>query len=371
MAIVNTTFRAYIEKLGATEAASFIGNEGDLFYDPNTASLRVSDGSTPGGIPVTGVTTVSGPIQSSLIPDSDGTLDLGSPTNQWRDIYATGNTIYLGGTSLGINTSGHLAVGGSEIPTTDEVANISTDAASNSTLIVNTDRRIYSEGVPGVENPNPSSGGWYHRTGNGDYIRWNFWSPKPNAYSGNTLGDLVNGWCLFTPWSATTEYPYIQLYTLPKLGGGNAASWYRSRVTYSRASEVHTPGTPVLLWFGSQEPTVFQGVPRRQMTLDAFSTQGPQGADEVIFSNYLSTSTGTFDGAYDFSTTGYGVRMGSTDYNYALYAVPFPSSQYQLDVTTSLTVDGNEVAVKSGVTTTFDTGGVTFQITDGIITSIS
>ena len=104
MTIVNTTFRAYIEKLGATEAATFIGNEGDLFYDPNTASLRVSDGVTPGGVAVTGVSTVGGPITQNLIPEGDCLYDLGSPTNQWKDIYATGNTIYLGGTSVSINS---------------------------------------------------------------------------------------------------------------------------------------------------------------------------------------------------------------------------------------------------------------------------
>ena len=54
MAIVNSTFRAYTEKLGATDTSTFVGNEGDLFYDPNTATLRISDGSTPGGVPVAG-----------------------------------------------------------------------------------------------------------------------------------------------------------------------------------------------------------------------------------------------------------------------------------------------------------------------------
>ena len=54
MSIPNTTFRSLVEKLGGTEPSEFIGNEGDLFYDPNTATLRVSDGKTPGGITVNG-----------------------------------------------------------------------------------------------------------------------------------------------------------------------------------------------------------------------------------------------------------------------------------------------------------------------------
>ena len=52
MAIPNTTYRVFVEKLGDIEATQFIGNEGELFYDPNTTTLRVSDGVTPGGAQV-------------------------------------------------------------------------------------------------------------------------------------------------------------------------------------------------------------------------------------------------------------------------------------------------------------------------------
>jgi len=54
MSIPNTTFRSLVEKLGGTEPSEFVGNEGDLFYDPNTSTLRISDGKTPGGIIVNG-----------------------------------------------------------------------------------------------------------------------------------------------------------------------------------------------------------------------------------------------------------------------------------------------------------------------------
>ena len=106
MAIPNSTFRAFVEMLGDTDPTEFIGNEGDLFYDPNTASLRVSDGVTPGGVPVTGVTTVTGPVNFSLIPALDDTYDLGSPTNQWRDLYVTGQSIFMGGVGMQMVQSG-------------------------------------------------------------------------------------------------------------------------------------------------------------------------------------------------------------------------------------------------------------------------
>lgn len=46
MAVIH---RIYAEKMGATSVSSFIGNVGDIFYDPYTLALRISDGVTPGG----------------------------------------------------------------------------------------------------------------------------------------------------------------------------------------------------------------------------------------------------------------------------------------------------------------------------------
>ena len=83
MAIQNTTFRVYVEKLGAVEATDFIGNEGDLFYDPNTTVLRLSDGTTPGGITATsfdsGIST-SG-VSTGSIVGTLGQIDVLSGIN--------------------------------------------------------------------------------------------------------------------------------------------------------------------------------------------------------------------------------------------------------------------------------------------------
>lgn len=48
----NATYRVYTEGLGSTDASSFVGNKGELFYDPDTTVLRLSDGATPGGVQV-------------------------------------------------------------------------------------------------------------------------------------------------------------------------------------------------------------------------------------------------------------------------------------------------------------------------------
>jgi hypothetical protein len=52
----------------------------------------------------------------NLIPDANVTYNLGSESAQWKDLYLSGNTIYLGGTAISI-VGGNLAVDGAEVGT--------------------------------------------------------------------------------------------------------------------------------------------------------------------------------------------------------------------------------------------------------------
>ena len=45
------TFKAFTSNMGGTAANTYIGNSGELFWDPSGGNLRISDGTTPGGIP--------------------------------------------------------------------------------------------------------------------------------------------------------------------------------------------------------------------------------------------------------------------------------------------------------------------------------
>ena len=54
MAIPNTTYRILVEKLGDADPDEFVGNEGEVFYDPNSPELKLSDGETVGGISIGG-----------------------------------------------------------------------------------------------------------------------------------------------------------------------------------------------------------------------------------------------------------------------------------------------------------------------------
>lgn len=123
---------------------------GELVYDTTTGAVYVGNGSTAGGLPVTNfsvddarlttarlflgesltdnsihsgvtfqyvanrlITTIEnidldGTVRSNITPEQDGTFDLGSPTNRWRDIYLNGSSIYLGEALLTANTDGSI-----------------------------------------------------------------------------------------------------------------------------------------------------------------------------------------------------------------------------------------------------------------------
>jgi hypothetical protein len=54
MTVPNTTYRVLVEKLGDSDPSQFVGNEGEVFYDPNNPALKLSDGTTAGGVSIGG-----------------------------------------------------------------------------------------------------------------------------------------------------------------------------------------------------------------------------------------------------------------------------------------------------------------------------
>ena len=47
-------------------------------------------------------------LTGSIIPTSNATYDLGSPTKRWKDLYLSGSTIDLGGTLITRNPNGNI-----------------------------------------------------------------------------------------------------------------------------------------------------------------------------------------------------------------------------------------------------------------------
>lgn len=76
-----STFKLFADKMGGTAASNYIGNRGEIFYDPTSTTLRISDGVTAGGneysMGTGGGTSnrlVNGASELVLAPEGDITL---------------------------------------------------------------------------------------------------------------------------------------------------------------------------------------------------------------------------------------------------------------------------------------------------------
>ena len=86
-----------------------LGNAGAsdaLQFDYSANVLKVT-----GNANVTGKLTLGGNIEGNLLPQANGTQDIGSNTQRWNDLYLNGNTIYLGSQTLESNAT-HTTISG-------------------------------------------------------------------------------------------------------------------------------------------------------------------------------------------------------------------------------------------------------------------
>ena len=101
----NAVYKIFLEKLGDSDATTFIGEVGDIFYDPTTSLIRRSDGSTPGGIVITGAgsTGAMNDLIDDLSPSLGGNLDLNS-----KSITGTGTISITGSVTATAGFTGDL-----------------------------------------------------------------------------------------------------------------------------------------------------------------------------------------------------------------------------------------------------------------------
>jgi hypothetical protein len=115
---------------------------GDQWYDTSEDILYqyINDGTTSywvdirsgifgGNYATLGETLISG----NLTPTTNVTYSLGNITHQWKDLYVSSNTIYIGGTGLSVQ-NGALQLGGSPLVTyanTDAAAYLQSGSLTN------------------------------------------------------------------------------------------------------------------------------------------------------------------------------------------------------------------------------------------------
>ena len=113
MSLLPGLFKIRASYKPTAEIESFVGDQGELFYSEEEKILRISDGVTPGGIPISSASIGSGDGIAGLtadeinqilklnsgwdfVPTNNDLQSLGSPDKRWKDIYVSGGTIFLG-----------------------------------------------------------------------------------------------------------------------------------------------------------------------------------------------------------------------------------------------------------------------------------
>lgn len=188
----NTTYRVLLEKIGGTNPAQFKGDAGELFYDPRLPVLKLSDGTTAGGLTISsgpGVATTdrlvgsqgnqlilydnylgtNGDILIVKVNDNNR-FDIfgpGAGTSQ-ANLYSQGTITLTAGSGSGnysvsinkdtgkVSIPGHLNVSGSSLATgisTVGLANTSTPPSNSQMsfeLTSNTNLRIKVRGTDGI-----------------------------------------------------------------------------------------------------------------------------------------------------------------------------------------------------------------------------
>jgi hypothetical protein len=80
--------------MGGSNPSTYVGKLGEIFYNPASGSLRISDGHTAGGNAIA-IESVHEVYDEDLIPSLDNTYSLGSELLRWKEVHIGPGTLYI------------------------------------------------------------------------------------------------------------------------------------------------------------------------------------------------------------------------------------------------------------------------------------
>ena len=123
---VNANFTELYTALGIAADADL--NLGNFVFESNTVRLTNAnnDDSTATQIEIAQPVRIESnlTVGGDVVPNTANGGDLGSSTLPWRSLYVSNNTIYIGGTAVGVDANGALTTGGTVVGSTPAWANI-------------------------------------------------------------------------------------------------------------------------------------------------------------------------------------------------------------------------------------------------------
>jgi len=141
-----------------SQHSSFTGANGEITVDTDKKTIVVHDGNTAGGFPlaregqltsnvtITNHLTLTGTVNSDLIPAQSNSFSLGNSTTTWANLYLSGNTIFLGNQTISANVSGINFSGGIFVDGT-QVANTTNLNLGDNVKVTSTDLSIGNSSV--------------------------------------------------------------------------------------------------------------------------------------------------------------------------------------------------------------------------------
>ena len=102
-----------------------IANDKILKYNATSGKWEMAD---DGGGSGTDVDLSA--VAQNIVPDADGTRDLGTSSKKWRDLYVSGSSIVMGTTTLAVDGTGNLTV----TPAGQSASPVVTQAATTNTF---------------------------------------------------------------------------------------------------------------------------------------------------------------------------------------------------------------------------------------------
>ena len=117
-----------------SDRASITPLEGEPIFSTNTKTLFIGDGTTTGGHDI--VSAKLAAVSGHIVPALDSTYDLGDSSKKFRDLYLSGNSIYLGDNLIISNQGGTLTAKDSS----NNTLNISLSANTTSDLAEGTNK---------------------------------------------------------------------------------------------------------------------------------------------------------------------------------------------------------------------------------------
>ncbi len=183
------------------------------------------------------------------------------------------------------------------------VSNIEENLNTEIVTLFENSPAVYADGAQPIRDPGYNDG-WSYTNEAGQKINWYFYdgAATPSTYGTSSFYAAVT-----LNSNSAGDTPFLSIYSAQD-GNGDAGSWYKSRKTAHIADPSSlTVGKKYLFVFGS-DPQVHPELERVYLTVDPFSSVGPQADSEALLTVAFSSNSGSSAGAVNFLVDSIGVK---------------------------------------------------------------